>query len=217
MIAKEKKTVKFMCDLSAEQESKQVLMTAADYNVACVVNQEITSLQPREEARLKILNEWNMNCDEDDEDEDDEDEDDEDDEEEEEEDAEDNYGDDEKNSYSDDSSSSKQNDSAQKEEEEEGEGDGEEEEEEGFQSACEGHVYDKGSYSRACSLQLEVAHEVSLHRNCFGADLSSVDKGTESKNDSTDDTNKVVEYNIWNSDNSSYRKKQVKSSVSILI
>lgn len=204
MIAKEKKTVKFMCDLSAEQESKQVLMTAADYDV---VNQEITSLQPnsREEARLKILNEWNMNCDEEEDDDEDEEEDDDGDY------VEDNYGDDEINSCSDDSSSLKQNDSSTQKEEGE---------EEGFQSACEGHVYDNGSCSRACSLQLEVAHEdaVPLHRNCFGADLYTisnvVDKGTDS---STDDTVTAVEYNIWNPDNSGYRKKQVKSLVNIPI
>ena len=185
--------MKLMCDLSAEQE--QVLMTAADYDA---VNQEITSLQPIKEARLKILNKWDMNCDdEDDEDDDDEDDDD---------DEEDNYGDDETNSCSDDSSNLKQNNSAQKEEEEE------EGEEDDFQSASEGHVYDKGSCSEA---QLEVAHEyaVSLHSNCFGEDLyliSNVDKSTESN------INDAVQYTTWNY-NSGYRKKQVKNSVSISI
>ena len=68
IVAKEEKIAKFMCDLISDQESKQLLLTEADYNAAHVLKEEIATLQPpsEEEDRTKVLNDWNTECDEDD-------------------------------------------------------------------------------------------------------------------------------------------------------
>ncbi len=67
MIAKGEKLAKFMCDLTADQDTKQLLLTEADYNAAGAVKEEIVTLQPpgKDEARAEILNEWNIESDED--------------------------------------------------------------------------------------------------------------------------------------------------------
>ncbi len=68
MVAKER-TAKFMCDLTSDQETKQLLLTEADYNAACNEKAEISTLQPlsEEETRAEMLNEWNIENDADDE------------------------------------------------------------------------------------------------------------------------------------------------------
>ena len=62
-VVKKEKLVKFMCDLVSDQESKDRLMTEADYNVPNPVGEEISKLCPasEEQARAQILNEWNAN------------------------------------------------------------------------------------------------------------------------------------------------------------
>lgn len=61
MVAKRERLAKFMYDLTCDQETKQMLLTEADYSAACAVKEEITTLQPpcEEQTRTQLLNEWN--------------------------------------------------------------------------------------------------------------------------------------------------------------
>lgn len=61
MVAKRETLAKFMYDLTCDQESKQMLLTEADYSATCAVKEEITTLQPpcEEKTRAQLLNEWN--------------------------------------------------------------------------------------------------------------------------------------------------------------
>ena len=61
MVAKKEGLAKFMYDLTCDQETKQLLLTEADYTAACVMREEINTFQPlsKEETRTKLLNQWN--------------------------------------------------------------------------------------------------------------------------------------------------------------
>lgn len=62
MVAKRDRLAKFMYDLTCDQETKQLLLTEADYSAACAIREEIATLQPlsKEETKNKLLNEWNI-------------------------------------------------------------------------------------------------------------------------------------------------------------